>query len=506
MHEHDDTLRRPLDGLREWAHRAPNRTAVTDGRVSITYGELLETVQATAGAARAALRSAPTGAYLPVLVDRSTRSAAAVLACVLGRVRFLPVDANASPELLRSLVARAGAADFYLRGAARDTSFAGLVALDVTRSTTRMERAGEPDADEPGLLLFSSGTTGEPKGIVLSWQTVEDRWRSRDAEYDAEGFGPGDDRRQPLVIPMDSSWGIAKLLDVASGFAEQVVDVSRVRPVDVLSRMAQFAPTAVAIPAQLARVFAQMPGSLTHPLPTVRRLHIAAEGFRYEHLDGLREIFSAQTTVVHSLASSEGGREIAGTFTLGRAPASGALHLGRPLFPHLLRVVPAPVHGSDVGEVHVGGAIANEYLDDPELTAERFYADADGRRWWRSHDLVTYDEETEKYLHGGRMDDAVKVRGKLASPSDITTILLGIDGVAGAITVPVETEGASRLVAHVEIEDGSAVQLDGLRRALAARLPAHAVPSAIMRHAQLPVNVRGKVDRAALMEGPFVPW
>ena len=63
-------------------------------------------------------------------------------------------------------------------------------------------------------------------------------------------------------------------------------------------------------------------------------------------------------------------------------------------------------------------------------------------------------------------DDVVKVSGKLASPSDVTAVLLEIDGVAGAITIPVVTEGATRLVAHVEIADESTVRLDDLRRAL----------------------------------------
>ena len=497
--------RKPLDGLRHWATTDPHRIAVSDGTTSLTFAELLEAVGRTAAAGRTALDVAPAGSFLPVLVDRSTRSAAAVLACLLGRVPFVPVDASAPPHLIRRLFVRAGNPDFYLNGSMRDLGISGAVAVDPTSSIDLAERQS-PTCDEPALLLFSSGTTGDPKGIVLSWRAVEHRWRSRDAEYDAEGFGPGDDRRQPLIIPMDSSWGVAKLADVASGFTEQVVDVARMRPTDFLSRMAQFAPTAMAVPAQLARVLAQLPPRLVRPLPSVRRLHIAAEGFRYEHLDGLRAIFDPRTTVIHSLASSEGGREIAGGFCLGDAPSHGPLHLGRPLFPRHLRVVAAPHHDVGVGEVHVSGAIASGYLDDPALTAERFYLDDDGRRWWRSRDLVVLDDAAGTYVHAGRMDDVVKVGGKLASPDDVSAVLLGIDGIAAAVTAPVVTGNTTRLVAHVVLAEDATVTLHDVHEELSARLPPHAVPSAVMRHQSLPVTVRGKVDREALMRGPFERW
>ena len=110
------------------------------------------------------------------------------------------------------------------------------------------------------------------------------------------------------------------------------------------------------------------------------------------------------------------------------------------------------------------------------------------------------------YRHRGRVDDIVKVRGKLASPSDVTAVLLSIDGVRSAITMPVVVAGNTRLESHVELQPGSTLTLDEVREVLSARLPAHLMPSAVMRHATLPINARGKVDRRALSEGPFEPW
>lgn len=504
MHVTTARARRPIDGLRDWAARDPERLALIDDATSMTFAELVAYVEATGAAARAAMRTAPPTTYLPVVVDRSVGSAAAILACLLGRVRFFPVDAAASRELKQALAARAGSPRCFLLGARGDIDFPGAAPLDVSdaRAATRAAGTGdEPDDSDTALILFTSGSTGTPKGVVLTWRALERRWRSRDDEYAAFG----DDRRQPLVIPLDSSWGVAKVADVASGFTERIVEVARLRPAEFLQGMARFEPTAMAIPSQLARLLAQLPTRLVVPLASVRRLHIAAEGFRYEHMDGLRSTFRPETSVVHSLASSEGGREIATTFPLGRAPRSGPVHLGVPLFPDSLRVVPVPGMADGIGEVHVGGAIADGYLDDPELTQARFYTDDDGHRWWRSHDLVSLDD-TGQFRHEGRLDDVVKVGGKLASPSDVTAVLVGIEGIAGAITIPVVTRGNTRLVAHVEVGAETALTLDEVHRTLSTRLPAHAVPSAVMRHARLPVTNRGKVDRRSLMDGPFEPW
>jgi acyl-CoA synthetase (AMP-forming)/AMP-acid ligase II len=492
--------RTTLDGLREWAARDPGRIALCDSRTSITFGDLIPLVEATAAAARSALAQAAPGAFLPVLVDRSVGSAAAALACLVGRVPFFPVDAAASPELRQRLSDRAGAPGVYL-STVDGVRVDGAVAVDVTQAVAEAVTPPSAESDAPGVVIFSSGSTGEPKGIVLPHVTLEKRWRGRDLLADQLG----QTRREPLITPLDSAWGLNLLADVASGFTLRIVDVARMRPVDFLREMADFEPTAMAIPSQLGRLLAQLPASSVVPLPSLRRVNIGSEGFRYEYVRGLAGILGPDTLIVHSLASSEGGREIANTFPLREAPAGGVVHLGRLLFPDDTRLVPVDGMGDGVTEVHMAGAIASGYLDDPQLTDAKFYQDADGRRWWRSGDLVRPDADG-RFLHQGRMDDVVKVGGKLASPSDVTAVLLAIDGITAAITVPVVTEGNTRLVAHVEVAPQALVTLTEVRTALAARLPSHAVPSAVMRHAILPVSGRGKVDRRVLADGPFVPW
>lgn len=494
--------RTALEGLRAWTEHDGDRIAITDGESSLTFAETLVRVEATAAVARAALAQAAPGAYLPVLVDRTTQSAIAVLACLAGRVPFFPVDAKASPELQRNLMRRAGDPGFYLVGAASAASIGGAEPIHATDDAQGVDAAiADGESEDPAVVIFSSGSTGDPKGIVLPHRAMQQRWRSRDLL----NIPLGEDLREPLIAPLDSAWGLNLLSDVASGFTVHVVDVNGIGLPAFLSAMAELRPTAMAIPAQLGRILGNLPERSVVPLPSLRRVNIGSEGFRYEYVRKLSRILGPDTTIVHNLASSEAGREIVNRFALKDASAEGVVHLGQIVFPDDTRLVPVDGHDDDVAEVHMSGAIASGYLDDPELTAARFYADDDGRRWWRSGDLVSQDA-AGVYHHRGRMDDVVKVGGKLAAPGDVTAVLMAVPGIRAAVTVPVVTDGNTRLVAHVEIEPGADVTLTAVRDALSARLQRHAVPAAVMRHAHLPVNARGKVDRKALADGPYEPW
>lgn len=259
------------------------------------------------------------------------------------------------------------------------------------------------------------------------------------------------------------------------------------------------------MPSQLGRILSHLPDRSCVPLPMVTYLGLSSEGFRYEHVAGLRRIFPAKAMLGHNLATTEGGRMLHHEVPLGDAPNSGLLHVGLPVFPDSIQFIPVPGTDAPAFEVFVAGAIATGYLDEPERTAARFSVDKDGRRWWSSGDLVSITPGG-LFRHEGRVDDIVKVRGKLASPSDVTAVLLQIPGVTGAITIPVALDHNVRLVAHVELEKERPPSLVEVRRALEQRLPAHLQPSAVMRHAALPLGIRGKIDRRALMEGPFESW
>jgi aryl carrier-like protein len=155
-----------------------------------------------------------------------------------------------------------------------------------------------------------------------------------------------------------------------------------------------------------------------------------------------------------------------------------------------------------VGELYIGGAgVARGYLNQPELSQQRFIASpfSEGRLY-RTGDLVRWLPDGE-LLFIGRSDAQVKLRGFRIELGEIEQQLERLSGVTAAVVLAREDEpGRKRLVAYVAAngERQAPEWTKELRQALQTRLPEYMVPSAFVLLAELPLTPNGKVDRRAL--------
>jgi len=186
--------------------------------------------------------------------------------------------------------------------------------------------------------------------------------------------------------------------------------------------------------------------------------------------------------------------------------SSGWMPIGRPIANTQIYVLDrylAPVPIGVAGEICIGGAgLARGYLNQPELTEEKFiYHSFNGepvRHLYKTGDLGRYlPDGNIEFL--GRMDHQVKIRGYRIEPGEIETVLGQHSWVqSSAVMVREDTSGDKRLVAYVVAQPQASFDASEMRKYLKQKLPEYMIPSALVALDELPLTPNGKVDCRAL--------
>ncbi len=195
------------------------------------------------------------------------------------------------------------------------------------------------------------------------------------------------------------------------------------------------------------------------------------------------------------------------------APSEEAVPIGRPIWNTRLYVLDArrqPVPMGVPGELYIGGdGVAIGYLNRPELTAERFIdvhttglmegpSPVPLGRLYRTGDRVRLQPDGE-LVYLGRYDNQIKLRGYRIELDEIQAALIALPDIREAVVVVIgSTDHDRRLGAYLVLNEGVAPQVSAWRATLSERLPDHMIPSHFVVLEQLPLTANGKVDRKAL--------
>ncbi|MUN41321.1 non-ribosomal peptide synthetase [Actinomadura litoris] len=462
------------EGFFDHARRTPSAPALHwgDGG-TLTYGELADrALRVAAGLAAGGVRP---GDRVSVELPKGPDQAAAVLGVLAAGAAYVPIGAG-QPAARRARI-RAGAA----------------VAASITSGAVpEVEPAAGPVGARPeqvAYVLFTSGSTGEPKGVEVSHGAAMNTIGDLTARF---GLGPGD--RTLAVSALDFDLSVFDLFAPwSSGGAVVVPAEDERRDAARWAELARRWSVTVlnCVPSvleMLLRAGTDHAGSLrlvllggdwvgTH-LPGL--LAERAPGARFAALGGTTE------TAIHSTV-----QEVA-----GEVPADWhAVPYGVPLGGVACRVVDEA--GRDrpdwaTGELWIGGAgVADGYTGDPARTADRFVVH-EGARWYRTGDLARYRPGgTLEFL--GRRDHQVKVRGFRIELGEIEAALREHPAVTRAVAFLNRGSLAAAVVTGGAEPDREAV----LARARDL-LPPHMVPELLLTPEALPLTANGKVDRAAL--------
>ncbi len=487
------------------AVRTPDRVAVVCGDERLTYSELNERADRLARRLRSFGVTPDTrvGIHLP----RSTGLAVAVLGVLKSGAAYVPLDPSYPFDRLAFMLEDSGIPLIVTELGLLDALPAGdamPICLDDEESETitQDDAANPAGPDNLAYVIYTSGSTGRPKGVMVEHRAaVNLAFAHQQAIYSHHRSASG--LHVSLNAPLAFDSCVERLLLLLFGHTVYVMSEEvRQDPRAMLAYVERHVLDVLDFTPSQLRLLIEA-GLMERPGMSARLVLVGGEAID-EHL---WQALARQDRV--DFFNVYGPTECTVNASVCRVRTSPLRPtVGRPLANVEVYVLDErqwPVPASIAGELYVGGAgLARGYLGNPDLTAEKFvphpFATEPGQRLYRTADRARFLPDGQiEFL--GRIDGQVKIRGFRVELGEVEATLLGHPDVSEAVVVARDDDaGGKRLAAYVVAASEGAVDLDGLRRRLAERLPGYMVPSTISLLDSLPLTENGKLDRKALPE------
>ena len=477
----------------EQVARTPDAVAVVWGERSYTYRELDEAANRLAHVL--AEQGAGPGQCVVLLLERSAQAVIAILAVLKTGAAYLPIDTAHPPARIEFMIADAAPiAAITSSGLADRLDGCDLLVIDIEDPrvpTYPCTGLPAPAPDDIAYILYTSGTTGGPKGVAITHQNVIGLFDSLDVGLD---LGPEQVWAQWYSLAFDVSvWEIfgallhgGRLVVVPESVARSPEDLHALLVAEQVTVLSQ-------TPSATGMLSPQGLGSMA--------VAVAGEACPVELVDR----WAPGRVMLNAYGPTEA--TVYASISAPLAAGSGVVPIGSPVPGAALFVLDGwlrPVPPGAVGELYVAGrGVGVGYVRRGGLTASRFVACPFGEPWarmYRTGDLVRWGTDGQlQYL--GRADEQVKLRGYRIELGEVQAALAGLDGVEQAVVIAREDRpGDKRLVGYVT---GTADPAD-MRTALAERLPSYMVPAAVVVVDALPLTPNGKLDTRALPAPEYV--
>ncbi|MGH7773246.1 MAG: amino acid adenylation domain-containing protein, partial [Candidatus Binatia bacterium] len=496
----------------EQVEQTPDATAVVFEDKQLSYREL----NGRANQLARYLRSLGVGpeTLVGIYVERSPEMVVALLGILKAGGAYLPLDPSYPKEWLAFILEDTKSPvlltqESLVKNLPRRR--AKVICLDSRWKTisrkSRKDLIGRTNGENLAYVIYTSGSTGKPKGVEITHKALVNFSTSACTAF---ALGPQDRLLQFASISFDTAveeifpcllrgatlvLRTDSLLDSVSGFLKKcrdweitVLDLPTVYWHELTDKLAS---ERLALPEQLRLVI--IGGERALPERLAQWQQCVSKRVRLLNTYGPTEV-----TVVATMC------ELVRTTQTSASPQE--VPIGRPISnvqTYVLDQHLKPVPIGVAGELHIGGVgLARGYLNQPELTAEKFipnpFGDKPGDRLYKTGDLARYlPDGNIEFL--GRLDHQVKIRGFRVELGEIEMALMEHPAVREAVVVSRESEpGEKRLVAYMVANQERVPTASELRGFLNEKLPEHMIPSAFVPIDTLPLTPSGKLDRRAL--------
>jgi long-chain acyl-CoA synthetase len=496
--------------LRRTATAAPERTALVWDGGRRTYGELHDRAEAGAAALRA-LGTSP-GERIAIVLGTTPAFVEVVAAALRAGAVVVPLLPGLAPDELRYAIADSGATvavvgperltDVHgLRGElpelrhlvaadlGGDALPEGVEDWDALRTAAEGPGALERGQDDLAALVYTSGTTGRPRGAMLTRGNLA---ANQDQSL-AGRFHVGADDVVLLVLPLAHIYAFNVGLGASLAAGATMVLVERFDPVETLEVIQREGVTVLLGAPPMYVAWLQAGLVTPHAFAGVRLAVSGAAPLPVHVFEQVRE--HAGVTIEEGYGLTEAGPSVASS-AMGPEARPGSV--GLPLPGIELRLVGddgEDVEPGDPGEIHIRGPnVFRGYWNDPDATARALTEDG----WLRTGDIGTQDDDGYLYLIDRRRD-LILVNGFNVYPREVERVLLTDPAVAqaGVVGAPHPLSGET-VVASVVAATGATVDVEALAASCRHQLARYKCPSRIEVVDTLPTTATGKLRRGAL--------
>ncbi len=512
----------PYMHIEQQARRTPHMPAVQAGAHQLTYAQLDENANRLANHLRA--EGVGRGDLVAVICQRGPGLLTAILAVQKAGACYVPVDPSYPSQRMQYIVGHAQARHLVFESAAIDLAAklpavlhgeVVLIAMDDApanvpaahgpaqwRAASALALARVAEPDDLMVVLYTSGSTGHPKGVALGHRGYMNRLQWHHEQFQ---LAVGGKVAQKTSCCFDISvWEL--FWPVMVGGTVCAADPETVRnPWAFATWMRQENIQVAHFVPSMFTEFVQ--AHLTHPtpFPDLKWLIFSGEALPVSPIAQWMDLHLTRVGLANLYGPTEASIDVT-CHLITQKPQSLRIPIGAAIDGCQLVVVNDQgdeVPEGEMGELCLGGVqLAQGYLHDPVKTDASFVANRHAKvlssRLYRTGDLAVQLPNGE-FDYRGRIDGQVKIRGFRVELGEIEAVLEAHPAVREAAVLALPVRGALRLVAWVAL-DNPKMDDDALRQVLRERLPDYMVPHQFWREQALPKNHNGKLDRGVLRQ------